>query len=137
MSGTGNPELRIDGYVNDAKVLSRLFSSDRSSDQFCAQADDKELQGDGSDATRLEFGVFDKFGVPRAFAKGEVSLAIEGPGVIVGDNPFQLEDSGGSGAVWIRTLPGQSGQIKVEATHSVLGKAPVKISVAENRGSPV
>jgi hypothetical protein len=45
-------------------MLSRLFSSDRSEDQFRAQADDKQLPAVGSDATRLEFGVFGKFGGP-------------------------------------------------------------------------
>ena len=94
--------LRIKGYIGNNLVLSRSFSSDRTRDRLWLQADDKELAGNGSDATRLAFGVVDKFGAPRPFADGEVHMQIQGPGTIVGDNPFQLADSGGVGAVWIQ-----------------------------------
>ncbi len=82
------PELRIDGFVGNARVLSRSFSSDHAKDRFWLHADDAELVSDGSDSTRLAFAVVDKFGAPRAFAGGEVALDLDGPGVIVGDNPF-------------------------------------------------
>lgn len=122
-------ELRIDGYVGDRVALSRSFSSDQAADQFLLSADDKELAGDGSDATRLVFQVADRFGAPRPLAGGEVKLEISGPGTIVGDNPFQLAESGGVGAVWIRTLAKRSGRIVVTATHSSLGRKSVSITV--------
>ena len=127
--GASRPELRIDGYLAGRRVLSRSFSSDPARDRFFLQADDEELIGDGADATRLVFGEVDKFGSMRPFGDGAVSFQIDGPGVIVGDNLFQLADSGGMGAVWIRTLPGRSGIIKVTATHSSLGAKTVKIKV--------
>lgn len=123
------PELRIDGYVGSDRVLSRSFSSDASADQLWLKADDPELEADGSDATRLAFAVVDKYGAPRAFATGQVSLRIEGPGEIVGDNPFTLDDNGGAGAVWIRTLPGRTGEIRLEARHSALGAKSTNIRV--------
>jgi hypothetical protein len=101
-------------------MLSRLFSSDRSEDQFRAQADDMKLPAVGSDATRLEFGLFDKFG-GRAFAKDEVSVAIESPGAVVEKIRFSWKTE----AVWLKTLAGQSSQVSVEATHSLLGEASV------------
>jgi beta-galactosidase len=122
-------ELRIDGHVGDRIALSRSFSTDRTRDRFVLTADDSELIGDGSDATRLVFQVTDRFGGPRAFAGGEVKLAISGPGQIVGDNPFHLADSGGVGAVWIRTQPKSSGRIVVTATHSTLGVETAAIRV--------
>ena len=125
----GRPELRIDGYLGSERVLSRSFSADPGHDQLWLRADDTELVGDGSDATRLVFRAADRFGAPRAFAGGEVRLRLEGPGVIVGDNPFPLADSGGVGAVWIKTLPDASGVINVTATHSSLGAKSVRISV--------
>lgn len=125
----GNPELRIDGYVNNKLALSKSFSSDSARDKLYLKADDTGLTGDGSDATRLEFRVGDKFGESRLFAGGEVTLKLKGPGVIVGDNPFMLEASGGVGAVWVKTLPDSSGEITVEATHSSLGSRTVKIKV--------
>jgi len=132
MNGVAKPELRIDGYVDDALVLSRSFSADNSTDRLWLHADDTELQADGSDATRLAFGIVDKFSAPRPFAEGEVSFEVEGPAVIVGDNPFQLADSGGVGAVWIKTLPDRTGRIRITATHSSLGRSSVDILVLAN-----
>jgi beta-galactosidase len=129
LDGAAHPELRIDGYVGGNMVLSRSFSSDAAQDRFFLAADDAGLTGDGSDATRLVFKVTDKFGAERAFAGGQVAFELAGPGSIVGDNPFALADSGGVGAVWIRTVPNGSGQITVTATHSTLGQKSVNINV--------
>ncbi len=132
--GAGLPELRIDGYVRDKLAISRSFSSDKSLDQFLLVADDKELAGDGADTTRVVFQVVDKFGAQRAFAPGKVTFQITGPGVIVGDNPYQLEESGGAAAIWVRTLPNSSGPIRLQATHSVLGARVVEIDARPDLG---
>jgi beta-galactosidase len=127
----GKPELRIDGYVGESLVLSKSFSSDTRTDKLFLASDDAELNGDGVDAMRLVFKVVDKFGADRAFAGGEISFEITGPGIIVGDNPFTLlDDSGGVGAVWVKTVPNSSGQIVVKATHSALGEKSVVINVS-------
>lgn len=128
MDGAAKPELEIRGFVNDKMVLSRFFSSDHSTDRIWLHADDAELQGDGSDATRLAFGVVDKFGAPRPFAGGKLSIELEGPGQIAGDNPFDLDASGGMGAVWIRSLSNARGTIHLRAKHSVL-TAPKELTV--------
>jgi beta-galactosidase len=129
MSGAHNPELRMDGYVNDKLVLSRSFSADRAADRFWISAADSELKADGSDSTWLMFGVRDKYGALRPFVEGAVTLTLNGPGTLVGDNPFQLADAGGAGATWIKTLPGQSGTIVVTAEHSFLGRAAATVHV--------
>lgn len=132
LDGTAPKELRIDGYLGDKRVISRLFSSDRTSDRLWLQADDTKLIADGSDITRLAFAVADKFGVPRAYAGGKVTLRIEGPGILVGDNPFDLPPSGGIGAVYIRTMEGSTGHIRVTATHEKLPAASVDLHVSAN-----
>jgi beta-galactosidase len=129
LEGASHPELRIDGYVGDKLVLSRSFSPDAAQDQFLVETDDAELMGEGSDATRIVFQVTDKFGAPRPFAGGQVTFEISGPGVIVGDNPFSLADSGGAGAIWIKAAPTGSGQIIVKAAHSSLGEKSIAITV--------
>jgi beta-galactosidase len=132
----GKPELRIDGYVGDNLVLSRSFSSDTRADTLFLAADDAELVGDGVDATRLVFKVVDKFGAERASAGGEINFEITGPGVIVGDNPFTLmDDSGGVGAIWIKTVPNGSGIITVKAVHSSLGVKIATINVQPDTSS--
>lgn len=72
----------------------------------------------------------DKFGAPRAFAEGNVSLHLEGPGILVGDNPFDLASSGGIGAVYIRTMVSRAGYLKVTATHPQLPPASVELRVS-------
>ncbi len=128
-SSEPHPELRIDGHVGGVLLLSRSFSSDRTKDQLLLRTDDRSLVSDGSDATRLVFQAADRFGAPRAFVDGPVTLTIDGPGVIVGDNPFELGDNGGAGAVWIRGQEGKTGRIKVTASHARLGKKTVEIEV--------
>jgi beta-galactosidase len=124
------PDLRIDGYAGSALALSRSFSSDLGKDQLFLAADDAELLGDGADATRLVFKVVDRFGAERAFAGGEIVFEISGPGLLLGDNPFTLmDDTGGVGAVWIKTVPGGRGLITVKAVHSSLGEKSVVIGV--------
>jgi beta-galactosidase len=129
MEGASHPELRIDGYVSESLAVSKSFSSDPAQDQFYLSADDAALKADGADATRLVFKVTDKFGAERAFAAGEVTFDLSGPGVIVGDNPFTLADSGGVGAIWIKTVPNQTGTIAITANHSALGSKFVSIEV--------
>jgi beta-galactosidase len=134
LDGDGRAGLRLDGYVGGKLALSRSFSSDPTQDQFFLAADDRELIGDGADATRLVFKVTDAFGTERAFATGTVTFEVTGAGVLVGDSPFALADSGGVGAVWIKTVPNGSGHIMVKATHSTLGKKSVKIRVQPDTG---
>ena len=131
--GGRSPELRIEGYVGDRLALSRSFSSDTTKDTLSLRTDDRELVADGSDATRLVFQVADKFGAARAFGGGQVAFELTGPGSIVGDNPFDLEPSGGVGAVWIKSAPGGAGRVRVTATHSSLGKKSVDIVVRRAR----
>ncbi len=129
LDGAGNPELRIDGFRGDTRILSCTFSSDRSQDRLWVSADDKELTADGADATRLVFAAVDKYGGLHAFGRGSVSFSVEGPGILVGDNPFLLEQNGGAGAVWIKTQFGQMGMIRTTAHHDVLGSGSVEIRV--------
>ena len=59
----------------------------------------------------------------------EVAFEVTGPGVVVGDNPFSLADSGGVGGVWVRTLARHPGRVTVKAAHSTLGAKSVAINV--------
>jgi beta-galactosidase len=131
VDGSTHPELRIDGYLGGAKVISRSFSSDPGTDVLAAHADDPVLVGDGVDATRVEFRALDKFGAPRPYVGGQVTLSVDGPGVLVGDNPFAFGDAGGVGAVWVRTLANSPGTIRVRVAHPDLGAADVAIQVGQ------
>ena len=70
--------------------------------------------------------VTDEYGSPRQFATGSVSLSIEGPGEIVGENPFAL--MGGVGAVWVKSKEA-AGAVRLSAHHPYLGAKTAEIQV--------
>ena len=135
IDGKAKPELRIDGYIGQKLALSRSFSSDRTLDRLHLHAADSQLVADGSDATWLIFGGVDKFDALRPFVDGDVTLTIEGPGQIVGDNPFRLEDNGGSAAVLVQTISRRTGRIRLTAKHPQLGTAAITIYARRPRSN--
>ena len=134
-TGTKPAGLKIEGYLNGAKVCSRSFSADVKQDQFFLMAEDKQIMADGSDATKIVFRITDKYGAPRPFAVGKVDFVITGPGTIVGDNPFNLAESGGAAAIWIKSKTNAPGSIMLQATHENLGSKTVKVSVKSVSGN--
>ena len=133
LDGAAHPELRIEGYVDATRVLSRSFSSDTSADRLWLHAEDGELEADGIDMTRIFFAAVDKFGAPRPFGTGAVALALHGPGVIVGDNPFSLDASGGAGAVYVQTVRGLTGMVRITASHPTLGSSATEMVVKQSQ----
>jgi beta-galactosidase len=133
------PELRIDGYLNGAKVASRRFDGDPSNDRLLIEADDLEINADGTDATRVALRAADQYGNARPYVDGPVALSVEGPAVLIGDNPLDFGATGGTGAAWIRSLPGSPGLITLRASHPTLGEATARIRVAQvpEAGAPV
>lgn len=129
VSGTGLPELRIDGYLTDRKVASLRMSADTARDRLELTADDTSIEADGSDATRITFQAVDVYGNHRPGVTGEVALALTGPATLVGDNPFAFGTYGGVGGAFVRSRPGRAGVVRVTATHPALGSATVRVTV--------
>ena len=128
LEGFAKSDLRIDGYVAGQRIVSRSFAADPAGDRLRLFSDDSVLAADGADATRLVFYAADRFGALRPSTGGQVKLRLEGPGEIVGDNPFSLAGNG-AGAVWIRAAARTTGTIRVTATHSWLGKRVARVQV--------
>jgi beta-galactosidase len=126
---SGQPELRIDGYLQGRHVASRRFAADPRGDQLAVTPDDEQLSADMVDATRVVVRVVDRYGAARAQAGGTVTFVLTGPAALVGDNPLNLADNGGVGAVWLRTRHGQRGNITLRATHSQLGAQTLTLHV--------
>jgi beta-galactosidase len=133
VDGSALPDLRIDGYLGPDLVASRSLASDPSFDRLSLALDDHEIDGDGVDATRLVFRVVDRYGAPRPYVTGQVTLSLEGPAVLVGESPFDFAAAGGVGAVWIRSRPGSPGTVAVTVSHPTLGQAVVRVRVREAR----
>ena len=117
-------DLKIEGYMGGRKVITKMMSGKGVDQQLLVEADDRELVADGIDMTRVVLKVTDEYGAGRPFANAAITLKIEGPGEIIGDNPFAL--FGGVGAVWIKTkeLPGL---IRLTARHPTLGAKVVEV----------
>lgn len=124
------PQLRIDGYLGDRLVVSRRFSGDRSRDVLGCVPDDTQLRADGADATRVVVSALDRFGTLRAGATGQVTLALTGPGELVGDPTLDLGATGGAAAVWLRPFAGPPGVLTLTAKHDSLGTATTTITTS-------
>jgi len=132
----GMPELMIEGYVGSQQVTELRMASNPAGDTLAMTVDDATIVADGSDATRAVFRAVDKYGNLRRYPAGEVTLTLTGPATLLGDNPFAFGAYGGLGAVWIRSLPGQTGTITLAASQPELGQAQVQVrSVPATRGS--
>jgi beta-galactosidase len=130
-------ELRIQGFAGGCKAAELVMSADPSGDHLDLHADDTAITGDGCDATRVVFGVVDAYGNRRRSGSGEVTLSAKGPAELVGDNRFLLGAYGGSGAVWLRSRPGEPGRVTVTAEHPLLGHADVEVDVIPAEFEPV
>jgi|SRR5665647_1252126 len=65
----------------------------------------------------------------RVGCSGAKSQAQEcGPGTLIGDNPFDLENSGAVGAVWIRSVVDETGTIVLRAFTPELGNQTALLS---------
>lgn len=121
-------DLKLEGYIGGKKVATKMLSGKGVDQQLHVEPDDLELIGDGIDATRVVLRVTDEYGAVRPFANSAIALTIEGPGEIIGDNPFSL--FGGVGAVWIKTKEA-AGIIRLSAKHPTLGLKAIEIRVRQ------
>jgi len=119
-------DLRIDGYIKGEKVISKTLPGNDYDRQLHLEPDDTELVADGSDCTRVVLRVTNEHGGARPFASGAVTLRVDGPGEIVGENPFSL--AGGVGAIWVRSTE-FPGTVRLHARHPYLGDKVVEIRV--------
>ena len=119
-------DLKIEGYLKGKLAKTLTLSGSGKDADFQLLADDRELSGDGRDATRVVFMVTDEFGNMRPLATAAIALSLTGPGEIIGENPFAL--AGGVGAVWIKAAE-SPGIVRLTARHPYLGARSIEIEV--------
>jgi beta-galactosidase len=122
-------DLRLEGYIGEKMVISKTYSGSGVDAKFGLFPDDSELVGNGADSTRVVLRVMDEFGRIRPFANDAIKLEIDGPAEIIGDNHFSLV--GGTGAVWLRAKE-QAGRVALTATHPVLGRQEILLTVTQS-----
>jgi beta-galactosidase len=119
-------DLTIEGYVAGNKVVEKLYPADGIDTQVILEADDRGLLADGADCTRVVVRIGDDRGNTRRYSTAAITFSLEGPGELIGENPFSLV--GGAGAVWVRAKE-QPGRIVLTAAHQYLGRKTVEIQV--------
>ena len=129
VDGAARPELRIDGYLGGQLAATVLMSADTGRDRLELAIADRSIEADGSDATRITFRAADAYGHQRPHVTGLVTLAVAGPATLIGDNPFPFASYGPAGGAFLRSQPGQTGEVLVTATHPALGQAEAWITV--------
>ncbi len=123
-------DLRIDGYINGKKVISKTYSGSGADHTFRLVPDSTTLVADGADATRVVLRAEDEFSNIRPFAADAISFELTGPAELIGDNPFGL--IGGTGAIWIRAKE-QVDTVTLKATHPTLGATSVTLTFTASR----
>ena len=108
-------DLRIDGFIGGKQVISKSYSGSGVDMKFTVLPDDESLMADGADTTRVVLRVTDEFDAIRTYADDPIQFTLEGPGELIGDNPFSLV--GGTGAVWVRAKE-TAGTVKLTAKAS-------------------
>ena len=124
--GPRNAPLRIEGYLGGKKAVEKHYAHAGIDRQFLLLADDVKLVADGADSTRVVMRVTDEHGNLRRYSTAAISLSLQGPAEIIGENPFSL--FGGCGAVWIRAQH-EPGTVVLKAAHPVLGTKEVRITL--------
>jgi beta-galactosidase len=116
--------LKIVGLIGGKIAAVQQFASDGIPFRLEMESDDSLLMADGSDMTRVSLRITDKFGNILPFAMQPVFLNIQGPGILVGDNPFPMP--GGRGAVYVRTTR-KAGRITITAKTARLDPQQITI----------
>jgi beta-galactosidase len=100
-------DLRAVGLMAGKVVIEQRIAGDGVPNKLLLWADDTEIIADGADLTRVAFAVTDRYGNPLPYVNVPVTLSVDGPGTLVGENPFCLV--GGVGAVYLRAgrIPGK------------------------------
>lgn len=122
--GKAFDDLRVVGYINGQPVAEQMIGADGQPDRLLLQADDDVLHADGMDMTRIVFKVVDRYGNVLPYATKVVQFEIEGPGQLIGDNPFAL--IGGQAAMYLRATH-ESGTVTIRARAERL--EPVSVQV--------
>ena len=119
-------DLRIDGFIRGKQVISKSLSGSGADRKFTLSADDRTLNADGADTTRVVLRVTDEFDAIRTYANDPITFTLSGPAEIIGDNPFAL--IGGTGAIWIRAKE-TAGAVRLVAKHPRLGTQTIELTL--------
>jgi len=124
------PDLRLVGYLNGQPATEQRIAAGGLPHALALAVDDAALVADGADMTRVAFRIVDRFGNRLPYAHQVVTLAVDGPADLIGENPFAL--AGGQGALYLRAQR-EPGTVRIRATTPRLPAAEVTVTLEAAR----
>jgi beta-galactosidase len=120
-------DLRVTGFINDEQVIEKTIGADGIPHELICYAEDKTLNADGMDMTRLVFKIVDQHGNRLPYAIQVVYFELlEGDAVLIGDNPFALV--GGQAALFVKA--GRTvGTVRIKASTARLDDVEIMIEL--------
>jgi len=88
-------ELKTNGYNGKKKVVTEILKTAGSPVRIVAHCSRPDITSDPEDAVIVELEICDKNGVRVPIAENEISLQIEGPGLLLGSDNGNLYDPKG------------------------------------------
>lgn len=119
-------DLHLVGYLNGEAVAKQSIASSRLPKALTLSTDTDHLWADGADMTRLIVRITDEFGNPLPYAVKVVTLEVDGPAELIGENPFPL--LGGQAALYVKSRH-QPGTVTARARVSGLPEAVVSLEI--------
>jgi len=108
----GLGDLHLVGFLNGKPVAEQRIACSQPPAKLELSTDTDQLFADGADMTRLAFRITDKYGNPLPYAAQIITFEVEGPALLIGENPFPL--IGGQAALYIKAQH-QIGTVMVHA----------------------
>jgi beta-galactosidase len=137
-------ELKTNGYNGKKKAVTEILNSAGSPVRIVAHCNRTNIKTDSEDAVIVEFEISDKNGVRVPFADNEISLQIEGPGLLLGSDNGNLYDPKGikyssknrcmayeGRMIAILKATGNKGVIKLKASAPGLTSGEISFSIAD------
>ncbi len=119
-------DLQIIGYRGDDAVAEQWIACDGKPHALTLKLDDAALAADGADMTRLVFAIVDYYGNPLPYVTRVISFEIEGPGELIGENPYAI--IGGQAALYVKATH-EAGIVTIRARADRLPDAEISLVI--------
>jgi len=119
-------DLQVIGYIKGEQVAEQWVAVDGQPEQLQLSVDDAALDADGRDMTRVVVRLVDRYHNPLPYLATVVSFDIEGPGELIGTNPFPL--IGGQCALWLKAGK-EAGTVTIKARAAGLAEQQVQVEM--------
>ncbi len=117
---------RFEGYIDDELVIERFYAHDPVPTTLTVVPDDKAIDADGIDVTRVEVKACDQAGNPLPYFFSPAHIEVTGAGELIGDTDVSL--IAGTYGFWVRAGE-EKGTINIKVSNPRLGETTAEVEV--------